>query len=570
MKVDLIVKNGKLFSVDKTGAEHRGEAIAVRDGIIVKIGSNDEILKYADSNTEIIDAKGATVLPGLSDAHVHASFSASGLFSANLFGSDGASNEETIENIKNRMVKYIAEHPDDEIIRGAGWNSGILSGDCLPSRHDLDAICPDKPVVLESFCQHFIWVNTKALELAGIDEKTPTPRTGRVFREADGFPAGIFGEFTGIHLLRDALGCDYSVDEYKYTLRIYQKELANKYGVTAIFDAYCSENAREAYKQMAKDEELTIRVVGNYYADPSKGSAQFDDMIARKARQEDDINDLYCVNTVKFFMEGSGDGFFLTEPFEEAYRQVSSGDKDPTQNGFWTDKEVCEYFLKLNEAGLQIHTHAMGDGAVKQSIDGFEYAYKKTGQDARNTIAHLMLVRQEDIERMAENKVIACVQPTWMVQEPITGPGITYMMGRERYLDMYPYKRFIDAGCVTAAGTDYPVTPPPDPYISMQHAVTRSICEGCYFVGDGSYFGLKLGPYDCPDRDCVSLKEVIQSLTIGAAYQMFKEDVTGSLEVGKSAEIVILNKDLESLPEEEIYTAKPVKTIFKGKVVYEE
>lgn len=570
MNADLIIVNGKLYSVDLAGVETRAEAIAVKDGKIISIGSRSDVEFYKGSETKIIDAAGGSILPGLSDAHVHASFTASGMFAANLFSCEGKTVDETIENIKRQMVIYMKEHPHEAIVRGTGWNSAILTMGRMPTRFDLDDICPDKPMILESYCQHFNWINTKAMETAGIDNNTPTPHTAVIYRDESGMPLGIFGEFAGIHLVRDRLGSDFSAEEYRKTLELYQNELANRYGVTLIFDAYCSENGRAAYKAMAEEGALTMRVKGNYYADPSKDSSQFDEMIARKKAGHDDINDLYSVNTVKFFMEGSGTGFYMTQPFEKEFLEATGLSEDLKYNAFWTDEMVKESFYKLNMNGFQIHTHAMGDGAVRQSIDGFAYAKRHGAGDVRNTIAHLMYVQPDDIIRMGENDIIGCVQPTWMTQEPISGPGCIAMMGMQRYLDFYPYKRLIEAGCVTSAGTDYPVTPPPDPFISIEHAITRSMHKGCRYDKDGLYHQLKLGPQDDPERDCVGLKEAIASLTIGTAYQCFLEDVTGSLEVGKSADLVLLDNDIESVPVEEIHDLNAVKTIFKGRIVYEE
>ena len=569
MSADLIITNGKLYSVDFNGYETRAEAIAVKNGEIIFIGSDSEVKAFNGSDTKMIDAHGGSILPGFSDAHVHASFSASGLFSANLFDSDGDNVNATIETIKARMREYIKKHPDDAIIRGAGWNSGILNSKRMPTRFDLDMVCKDKPIILESYCQHFIWVNTKAMELAGINEDTPTPHTAVIYRDAEGMPIGVFGEFAGIHLVRDRMKSDFSSEEYRKTLEIYQKELANKYGVTLIFDAYCSENGREAYKAMARDKALTIRVKGNYYADPSKDFSQFDDIVMRKKTGQDDINDLYSVDTVKFFMEGSGAGFYMTEPFEHDFLMETGLSENTKDNAFWADESIKDIFYKLNNNGLQIHVHAMGDGAVRQAIDGFEYSKQRGIGDVRNTIAHLMYVQEADIIRMGKNDIIGCVQPTWMTQEPISGPGLIRMVGKDRYLEFYPYKRLINAGCITSAGTDYPVTPPPNPFISIEHAMTRTMYKGCSYSGNGEYYNMKLGPEKEPERDCVSLKEAIASLTIWSAYQCFQENVTGSLELGKSAEIIVLDKDIENVSVGEIHDLKVVKTIFKGNVVYE-
>lgn len=569
MSVDCIIKNGRVYSVDMAGIVSRNEAIAIKDGIITAVGTNEDIGRLATTDTKIIDAEGCSVMPGFSDAHLHATFSASAMFSCNLFevvADETYSREKLIKEYQQKMKIYMENHKEDKIIRGTGWNIGYF-GTQLPTRHDLDEICPDKPMVLESFCQHHLWVNTKAIEMSEITKDTPTPRAGEVTREEDGYPAGIFSEFTALAMIKENLkGYDFSVEEYKETLRIYQREFANKYGVTLIFDAYCSENGREAYKELARNKELTIRVRGNYYADPALDEVQFDKMIDRK--NKDKVEDLYDVNTVKFFIEGSGVDFYLNEPMNEEFLKAAGFSPDYTGKSFWSDEEINRYFTKLNKAGFQTHSHAMGDRAVKQTINGCEYAANHGVKNMRNVIAHIMYAQEEDIDRMGKLNIMGCVQPTWMVQEPITTAGLKYMFGEDRYLDFYPYKRLIDAGCIVSVGTDFPVTPPPDTFVEIEHALRRSVTKGARFY-DEMYGNLILGPKNNPTRDCVELKDVIQGLTINSAYQNFVEDITGSIEVGKSAELVVLDRNLEETEPSDIYMTNVRYTLFKGNVVYE-
>lgn len=366
---------------------------------------------------------------------------------------------------------------------------------------------------------------------------------------------------------RSIPGCDFSVEEYKNTLRIYQKDLANFYGVTLIFDALCSDNAREAYKEMARDGELTIRVRGNYYAESSLPKSQFKDMVMAKAKGEDDVEDLYKINTVKFFMEGSANGFYTGEPFEEAYLKAAGLPDGYRGFAFWEEEELEEVFTYLIENGFQIHTHAMGDQSTTITLDAYEKAAKNTGRDARNVIAHLMIVKEEDMKRMGKLNIIGCVQPTWMFREPIVDSYYIFQFGEERRAQFYPYRRLTEAGVIVSVGTDFPVTPPPDPFVAMEGGITRSI-PSC-FPGYEQFKGMIAGPDRNPTQDCVDLTEAIKGLTICGAYQNFLEDITGSIEVGKSAELVILDRDLETSNPADIHDTHVLMTIFKGKIVYE-
>ena len=423
MDADLVIRNGKVYSVNLDGEESRGEAVAVSGGKIVAFGSDAEIERYISENTEVIDARSNSILPGFSDAHLHATFTASAVYTCNLFGifpNESNDKKEFIRRYQDEMRAYIAERPDDEMYRGTGWKLGYFgfAQEDMPTKFDLDEVCSDKPVVLESFCQHHIWVNSKALEIAGIDKDTPDPRNGNLWKNDQGEPTGLLSEFSAMNIMKDNLpNYDLSVEKYKETLRQYQTEFANRYGVTLIFDALCTENGREAYREMAADGELTIRVAAHYYADPNDPETRIDEFIARKGA--DDIPDSYKVVCVKFFMEGSGLDFYLGEPYEAECLKAAGLPADYRGNPYWTAEELECWFTRLNEAGFQLHTHAMGDESVTHTIDAYEYAYNKTGKKPRNVIAHLMLVKDSDFARMGELGIVGCVQPTWMSNEPV-------------------------------------------------------------------------------------------------------------------------------------------------------
>jgi len=610
MYAEIVAKNGKVYSVGLDGEETRGEAVAVAEGKILAVGSNADIEKYIGDNTKVIDAQGKSVLPGFCDAHVHASFTAGSQLPCDLFEitSDNASmpsekalrfmsscvkrfpragkrfvkalvsgtsrsskkdgRDVMVKKYTDKLREYIKDNPDMEIIRGIGWNLGYFgyTPEDWPTKHDLDAICSDKPVVMESFCQHHLWVNSKALEICGVDKDTPDPKIGGLWRDESGEPTGLLSEFSAENLIRNKLpGYDRSVEQYKEAFRYYQKELANKYGVTMIFDALCSENAAQAYKEMAGDGELTIRVAGCYYADPDFTESDFEKLIERKG--SDDVSDIYKVNCIKFLMEGSAMAFYFSEPFEYPCLLATGYPEDYRGLPYWTTEEMRTYFTKLNEAGYQIHTHSMGDAATTHTIDGYEYARGKTDNDVRNVIVHLMLVNKEDFKRMGDLGVIACVQPTWMSHEPIMYISYLAMVGVDRRDQFYPYKRFLDEGAIVSMGTDFPVTPPPDHFISIETALTRKIprCTAGY----EEYKDMVLGPPENPGQDAVDLKDAIKSLTICGAYQNFWEDITGTLEAGKSADLVVLDTDIENMAPEDIHEIQVRYTIFKGRVVYE-
>lgn len=561
---DLVLIHAKTLSVDLKGEVTRGEAVAVKDGKIAATGTSEEIKSYIGEGTQVIDCQGHTVLPGLCDGHCHPASSANTYAACDLFNvfqEEGEPNEAVIKKYTDRLKAYIDANPDVKVIRGGGWNRAWFNGangdGRVPTRHDLDAICSDRPIVLESYCLHNIWVNTKAIELSGLTKDTPSPDTGVIQREADGYPSGIFEEATAIELIKGNLpGYDYTVEQYKDVLLKYQKEQANNFGITLVCDAFHTDNARQAYVELAKEGKLTMRARGVYALDNDR--AEEDLQTAFERQGKDNPNDLFQINTVKMFMEGTP---CMIEPYDAEINRTAGRPEDYCGDIFWTLAEGTEYMRRAIEKGFQIHMHSMGDQTVKLSIDCLEEAQKHSGGDNRNVIAHLMGVRKEDVQRIADLSIICSCQPRWMIYDTDVEDFYKPCFGEERALAFYPNKSFVDAGAVVAYGTDFPVTPPPNPFHEIQCAMTRSVFPD---APDYQRFAGKV----LNESECVSLAEAVRGLTINGAYQNFLEDTTGSIETGKSAELVLLDCDIEALPVEKIYDIQVETTIFKGEIVY--
>ena len=484
-----------------------------------------------------------------------------------ITGAPWETSGQVISKYLNRVSSYINEHRDISLIRGIGWNRAFFSGGCAdpkwPTRHDLDAICNDRPVVLESYCQHAIWVNTKAIEMAGLSAETKDPSSGEFTREDSGYPAGMFFEIEAQKLIKEnRKNYDFTVSQYKTTILKYQKELANNYGVTLINDCFHTENAKQAYKELAEAGELTLRVRGVYNYENCQ-DLTWPRRIS-KQRAEDCINDTFSIDTVKIFVEGE---FAMIEPYTDAFNRQNGNPDGYCGSPFYSDHVLNEAVLEAMKTGMQIHVHAMGDRAVRQAIESIRYGQEKTGMRNRNVIAHLMAVKEEDIGKLAENDIICNCQPRWMIYDSDAKDNYELMFGPVRAREIYPNRSFVEAGCIVSYGTDFPVTPPPNPFHGIQCAVTRSVFEGDereYEV----YKDMILGPYDNPKKECVSLKDAVKSSAYNGAYQNFLEDITGSIEEGKSADFAVLDCDLESISPEEIYKTEVCWTVFKGNIVY--
>lgn len=562
MAADLIMYHGKVMTGDGKDGYTICSAVAVQDDKILAIGTDKEILALADEKTELIDCEGNSVLPGLCDAHCHGSMTGSYFFACHLQGAETlGSVDEMVAEIQKRLREFIAANPDETIIRGEGFNQFAFPTDRRPSRADLDAVCSDKPIVIESFCRHALWVNTKALELAGITAETAQPEVGGFDVEEDGYPHGVFHEMLGIAMITENLpGYAYGVEDYKKVLLRYQEDCILPYGITLIQECMSTPITTEAYKQLAKEGKLKFRVRSVYDVDHLD---QMDEITyAVDHRRDDVVSDLFAINTVKYFLEGF---FTMEEPFEPEYNKANGMPEDYCGERMWDDQIVIDSFEKALKNNLQIHIHAMGDASVHQAIDCLVKAQDETGIRNRGTVAHVMLLDEEHKKKMGENELIASVQPRWMVYDNDIHSYFP-MIGQKRAEMCYPDRSLSDAGAIVAYGTDFPVTPPPNPYHGMHCAVNRSVFPDAPDYEPNK--GLILGPDQDASAELVAIEEAIVRNSRNGAYQMFLEKITGSIIPGLSAELILLDRDILTCPSSEIYSTKVRRTIFKGETVY--
>lgn len=560
-RADLILKNGNILSVTLEGKRINGTAVAVSDGLIVKVGSDSDMAEYISDGTQLIDCGGNTIMPGMCDAHCHPSIASSLYVGCDLFGiyiQEGQGPREITDRYMQKLADYVNTHRDDEIIKGIGWVKSNYTDSTMPTRHDIDKICSDRPVVLESFCQHNLWVNTRALELSGVDANCPAPLAGAIYREPDGYPAGVFSEPEAMEVIKMGVpGYDFTPEKYMESLKIYQREDANRYGVTMVQDCMHTDNAREAYKSLARNGELTVRARGVYMVSPANHDKEMAEHAARKG--SDNVGEDFRIDTIKIFSEGTDYAF--VEPYEDRFLQECGLEPGYRGKGYWEASVLTATVEEALKADFDVHIHAMGDASVKQSAGCLAKGQRNADIRKRNVIAHLMLMDEEDARTMGDAGIIANSQARWMVYDSDINAMI-FLVGEERARRCYPYRMLLDNGVRVAFGTDFPVTPPPSTFHEIQCAMTRSVFPEA--LDYEQYRGKILG-----DEKPAALEEAVQSITINGAYQMNMERYTGSIEEGKSAELVILDSNLEAIPVEKIYKINVMKTIFKGKVVYE-
>ena len=563
---DRVFTNAKVYSINLDGEVTHAEAVAVADGKIIFVGKGDEIQKYIGKDTEVTDCQGNTLMPAFNDGHMHFTISVRrfGVADLNFTPDADATVEDVVKEIQRRVQEFADAHPDDPVIHGSGWDRGWFMGDLQGvirpfTRHDIDAVVPDRPVVLDSYCGHVALLNTKALELAGVlSADTPEPEAGLLRRGPDGIPDGYVQEPVLIGPLCEKIpDFNFTTQQYREGMLAAQDIFLSK-GYALITDCMKGQGAYEPLVEMASDGSLKMRTSGTFLI--MDDTREEDLQYAIDNRNAFNVGDMFTINTVKYFVDGTPSPL---APFNEQYLKDNGLPADYVEPLLWDEDHLMESMRKAAGAGFNIHVHSMGDRAQKVVVDALIEAQKQDPEHKlRNIIAHNMLVAPEDVQRMGENHIIANVQPLWMNENEVDNPSMTYMYGAEQQKRFYPFKSFIDAGVVCANGTDFTITMP-DPFAAIQIAMTRRVVA----TDKDWYERCKDIPALNPD-ECVSLDEIVKALTINVAYQLHMEDITGSIETGKSAELVILDGDLENTPVEDICRLSVVETIIKGKTEY--
>ena len=395
---------------------------------------------------------------------------------------------------------------------------------------------------------HSKWVNSKTLELAGIIKETKNPETGNIEHDpATGEPTGTLRE-KAAELVANIFP-DYAVKEYIKGIEEYQK-MALAFGITTAHDAYLDSWSDEilTFKTLENENKLSMRFRASLYIDPEKGIEQVNTLIKERARN---TGELFQTNSAKIFIDGvvEGSTAYLKEPYKHL----------PDSRGVleWNIEKLYLVCAELDKNKFQIHVHSIGDAATSVTLDAFAFAQKTNGmRDSRNMITHLQLVSPKDIIRFKKLGVVAVPQPYWFVKDDYYYNLQVPYLGQKRADEEYPMKSFFDAEVVTASASDFPVTVPCNPLRAIQIGITRKEI-------DETKPDEVLWP-----EERVTLEQMIRSFTINGAYANFLEKTTGSIEVGKFADLIILDENLFEIPTTEISSAKVLMTIFEGKEVF--
>ncbi len=540
---DLVFTGGPVFTADTVRS--RAHFVAVTGERIVAVGSDAG--EHIGPHTRVVDLAGRMLVPGFQDAHVHPVWGGLDLLRCDL--APYATSAEYLTTIAD----YAAAHPDDDWVLGGGWSMSAFPGG-TPLASDLDRVVPDRPAFLPNRDGHGAWVNSKALELAGITRDTPDPADGRIERDSDGTPSGTLheGAMTLVNRLLPA-----ETPERMYEALMLGQQYLHSFGVTAWQDAIVGSfgdagDPAESYVAAVASGELTGRVVGALWWDRSRGLEQIPDLIEQRERLS---WGRFQATSVKIMQDGVAENFTasMLEPYTDGHGHPS----DNSGISFVPPEILNEAAVQLDAAGFQLHFHAIGDRAVRECLDAVEHALGRNGRgDNRHHIAHLQVVHPEDVPRFRQLDVTANMQSLWATFEPQMVDLTLPFLGEPRGSWQYPWGDLMRAGAMLAAGSDWSVSTP-DPlaatHVAVNRAAHRDFAEGEY------------GPFLPEQR--LDLATALTAYTAGSA-RVNHLDETGQIRVGALADLVVLDRDPFAGPPEDIGSTRVLETFVGGVSVY--
>jgi predicted amidohydrolase YtcJ len=521
----------------------RAEAVAVRDGRIVAVGTARDVSEHVGPRTRRMDLRDRTLLPGFQDAHVHPSMAAGELLRCALHDLPS-----TLDAYLGAIRAYAHANREREWIDGAGWHMAAFPGG-TPLAADLDRAVPDRPACFDNRDGHGAWVNSRALELAGITRETPDPPHGRIERDVHGNPTGTLHE-SAVELVKDLIP-DPTPEERVTGLGLAQAYL-HRFGITAWQDAWVTEPELDAYLTFCGRGLLTARAIACHWWERDEGVEQIDSLLERR-RRADGIGRLRA-NTVKVMQDGVAENF--TAGMLHPYRDASGRATANRGMSFVEPEELARAVTELDRQGFQVHFHALGDRAVRESLDAIEAARRANGpSDGRHHLAHLQLVDPADYPRFARLDATATVQPLWAcADEQMTELTIPFLPA-DRAALQYPFASLRDAGARLAGGSDWTVSTP-NVLAEAEVAVTRRCPEdraGAPFI----------------PQQALGVEETLAAFTRGSAYVNHLDAETGTIEVGRLADLVVLDRDLDRLGEVPLGDVRVLLTLVEGEVAYE-
>lgn len=538
--MDLILYNGNISTMDKRNSKHR--AIAIKEGKIFKVGSDLEVLSLREDHTQIIDLNGKTMLPGFNDSHIHLLNYAYSLTKLDC------SSLDSIDKIIDVGKDFIEEKhlKEGDWLLARGWNQILFKEQQEPTRYDLDKISTSYPMSFTRICEHITVANSRAIELAGITKDTPQPDGGHFDIDENGEPTGIFREAARYMIYENIP--DIKKEDIKEMILNVSK-IASSYGLTSVqtddFETFADKDYQkiiDAYQELAEEKLLPIRIYEQCLFPEIERLKAF----ISKGYKTGKGDDFFKIGPLKLLTDGSLGG-------RTAYLLQAYSD-DPSSRGIstFTQEELDNLILTAHKSNMQVLTHAIGDGAMYMCFESFEKTQREFyRQDPRFGIVHLQITDRELLNKFKELDVIAYAEPICVNNDLHMAEE---RVGVHRIKTSYNYKTLVDKGVHLTISSDCPVDTL-NPMYSIYTAVTRKDYSG--YPEAGWY----------PDQ-CLSLDEALYAYTMESAYASFEEDIKGSIEEGKLADMVVISDNIYEIPADNIKDIKVDMTIMDGKIVY--
>jgi len=525
---ETVIHNVTAYTSTNTGIHQFSALVISADGRIAATGGPELLARYPTARQ--INGQGRSVLPGLSDAHAHMYGLGFLNISLNLLGT------ASIDDAVRQIAEYAENNPHADWIQGRGWNQVIWPEKAFPSAADIDAVVADRPVWLRRVDGHAAWANTAALRIAGIDDRTADPIGGKIIRDENGHATGVLID-KAMNLVSTHLPAADKDDVRAAYLAA--TEVLLPLGVTSVHDTGIDIAQAEVYMAMADDDELRLRI----YAMLSNAGANLD-AIAKPIVAYG--NDHLDIRAVKIYADGAlgSRGAAMLAPY--------SDDIENYGLPFLNTDELFESVDKANSMGFQVGVHAIGDRGNRIVLDAFERAQKNKPSALRNRVEHAQVIALDDIPRFAELGVIASMQPVHATSDMNMAED---RIGAERIKGAYAWRKLLDSGARIASGSDFPVELP-NPFHGLHAAVTRQSRDN--LPAAGWYSG-----------EALSRAEALHSFTLDAAYAAHQEDRFGSLEPGKWADFIIVDRDYFTIPADQIDDIQVLETWVGGERVYQ-
>ena len=541
---DTVLLNGAVYTVD--AGQPTAAAVAIDQGRIVYVGADDTARQYIGRTTRVIDLQGRTLLPGFQDSHVHPGDAPNPDTMLDLGGL------KTRDEIIERIQRFAVSHPDKAWIVGTGWDEAAFLPSGQPTRDMLDAVVPGQAVFLTNNSQHMGWANSLALTKSGVTSSTPDPSNGRIERDATGSPTGVLQE-AAMDLVRGAIPPQ-STDDIAADLTAALNELKRN-GITAFVDAASFPPLTKAYAVLAKAGRIDQRAHICQYYDPAlDDDLQVTELMHNRKAFVGTSVDANCVKIVLDGAYGSHT-VALLEPYSDEPEKFGHGKL------FVDPERLKRVVSRLDAEGFQIHVHALGDRAVRTSLDAFAEGRRVNGvRDSRHTLAHVAMIDPADLPRFKALGVVANMSPLWNRGDPWETVFAPKMFGPQRSANLYLTRSLLDAHTTLVWGSDWPVTGV-DPLDGIETAVTRR------YPGGRTPEGVEDAPWIPAQR--VTLPEAVAAYTASGAYLLHDEGERGTIAVGKLADLVVLSRNLFATDPLAIHTIEVDMTLVGGQVVFE-